>query len=77
MLLVLKLDRLLGVEAVFRPDQVIELALNISDAEGPAPIGEVLLCSNKCGDTVPAHGWAIGLRPRTDEDEPFLVRGLG
>ena len=66
--------RIIGVSG---PDQVIELALNISDAEGPAPIGEVLLCSNKCGDTVPAHGWAIGLRPRTDEDEPFLVRGLG
>jgi glycosidase len=66
-----------AVVQVAGPDQVIELALNISDAEGPAPIGEVLLCSNKCGDTVPAHGWAIGLRPRTDEDEPFLVRGLG
>lgn len=62
------------VVEVAGPDQVIELALNISDDDGPAPEGEVLLASPGCGETVPSHGWAVGVRPRRDDDPPYLVR---
>lgn len=62
------------VVEVAGPDQVIELALNISDDDGPAPGREVLLASPGCGESVPSHGWAVGVRPRRDDDPPYLVR---
>ena len=65
-----------AVVLVAGPDEVIELALNISDTVGPMPEGEVLLCSEGCAETVPPHGWAIGVRARTEEDVPFLPRAL-
>jgi cyclomaltodextrinase len=65
------------VVLVAGPDQVIELALNISDVDGPAPEGEVLLASAGCDVLVPPHGWAVGVRPRRDDDVPYVVRGDG
>ncbi|MFT4225379.1 alpha-amylase family glycosyl hydrolase [Micropruina sp.] len=65
------------VVLVAGPDEVIELALNISDRVGPLPEGELLLASEKCTETVPPHGWAIGVRPRTTDDVPFLPRDAG
>lgn len=62
------------VVLVTGPDQVIELALNISDEVGPMPIGEVLLASPGCAETVPPHGWAVGVRPRDEEDVAFVPR---
>ena len=62
------------VVMVAGPEEVIELALNISDKPGPVPAGDLLLASGQVGDTLPAHGWAIGVRRRRDDDVPFLVR---
>ena len=59
------------------PDEVIELALNISDEAGPLPKGDLLLTSGDCAKTVPAHGWAIAVRPRAEDDVPFLPRKSG
>jgi cyclomaltodextrinase len=58
------------VVVVTGPEQVIELALNVSDEAVPLPEGEIAMASHAGAAEVPAHGWAIGLRPVGPEDEP-------
>ena len=62
------------VVLVAGPDEVLELALNIGDEPAPLPRGDVLLASPGCDEAVLPHGWAIGVRPRTGDDEPFVAR---
>ena len=62
------------VVLVAGPEQVIELALNISEEDRPMPQGEILLSSPGCGGVVPPHGWAVGIRARNDKDVPYLER---
>ncbi len=52
------------VVVVEGPDEVFELALNVSDGTVPLPEGEIVMASAGSVEDVQPHGWAIGISPR-------------
>ena len=45
-------------------EQVLEIVLNVSDADVPLPRGEIVMESGDCRERVCGQGWAIGLSAR-------------
>ncbi len=52
------------VVVVEGPEQVLEIVLNVSDADVELPRGEIVMESGDCRERVCGQGWAIGLSAR-------------